>query len=90
MVLAISSIVISLLIYRRVTGILPIMLLRSARAGWGKNLSIRIFAFLSLLLVAYNSPALYRGSRYRSSTRCPTFFFCLFYYGLKALIIGEA
>jgi len=33
MVLAISSIVMSLLTYRRVTNALPIILLRSARAG---------------------------------------------------------
>jgi len=33
MVLAISSIIISLLTRRQVTGILPIILLRSARAG---------------------------------------------------------
>jgi len=67
MVLAISSVIMSLLTLRRVTGVLPVMLLRSAGAGWGKNLSVRIFAFLSLSLVACGSPALYRGGRYRSS-----------------------
>ena len=74
-VLAISSVIILLLTYRRVTSILPVILLRLARAGQGKNLSIRIFTFLLLLLVAYNSPALYRGGRYRSFTKRPTFFF---------------
>ena len=77
-VLAISSIIISLSTLRRVIGVLPIILLRSTRASQGKNLSIRIFTFLLLLLVAYNSPTLYRGSRYRSSTRRPTFFFTYF------------
>ena len=65
----------SLLTLRQVTSILLVILLRSARAGQGKNLSIRIFAFLLLLLVAYSSPTLYRGGRYRSSTKYPAFFF---------------
>ena len=78
-VLAISSIVISLSTLRRVTGVLPVMSLRSTRASQGKNLSIRIFTFLLLLLVvAYSSPTLYRGSRYKSSARRPTFFFTYF------------
>ena len=61
MVLAISSIII---------------LLRSARASWGENLSIRIFAFLLLSLVASDSPTsiLCMGGRCGSSTRRPTFF----------------
>ena len=63
MVLAISSVVMSLSTCRRVTGVSPVMSLRSAGAGWGKNLSVRIFAFLSLLLVACVSPALRRGGR---------------------------
>ena len=75
MVLAISSVVISLLTLRQVTGVLLVISLRSTRAGQGENLSIRIFAFLLLLLVAYSLPTLYRGSRYRSSTRRPAFFF---------------
>src|SRR6266576_5911858 len=68
-VLAISLVVILLLTLRQVTSILLVILLRSARASWGKNLFIRIFAFLSLLLMACSSPALYRGNMYRSSTR---------------------
>jgi len=86
MVLAISSIVMSLLTCRRVTGALPVILLRSTRASWGKNLFIRIFAFLSLLLVAYNSPALYRGSKYRSFTSRPTFFFAYFAMAYRPLL----
>jgi hypothetical protein len=78
MVLAISSVVMSLSTLRRVTGVSPVMSLRSAGAGWGKNLSIRIFAFSSLLLMAYSSPALRRGGRCRSSTRRPAFFFTYF------------
>ena len=77
-VLAISSAIISLLIYRRVTSVLPIILLRSARASQGKNLFIRISTFLLLLLVAYNFPILYRGSKYRFSTRSLTLFFTFF------------
>jgi len=77
MVLAISSIIMSLLTRRRVTGVSPVMLLRSAGASWGKNLSVRIFAFSSLLLVACDSPALRRGGRCRSSTGRPAFFFAL-------------
>ena len=89
-VLAISSIIILLLTYRQVTSVLPIMLLKSAKASQGKNLFIRIFAFLLLLLIAYTSPTLYRGGRYRFSAKHPTFFFCLFCYSPKALIIGKA
>jgi hypothetical protein len=77
-VLAISSVVISLSTLRRVTGVLPVMSLRSAGAGWGKNLSVRIFAFLLLLLVACGSPALRRGGRCGSSTGRPAFFFAHF------------
>ena len=58
MVLAISLVIMSLLTLRRVTGASPIISLRSAKAGWGKNLSVRIFAFLSLSLVASDSPGL--------------------------------
>ena len=65
------------------------MLLRSTRASQGKNLSIRIFAFLLLLLVAYNSPTLYRGSRYRSSTSRPTFFFTYFTIAYRPLLQGR-
>ena len=65
------------------------MLLRSTRAGQGKNLSIRIFAFLLLLLVAYNSPALYRGGRYRSFTSYPTFFFIYFTIAYRPLLQGR-
>jgi hypothetical protein len=71
MVLAISSVVMSLLTRRRVTSTSPVMLLRSAGAGWGKNLSVRIFAFSSLLLVACGSPALRRGGRCGSSAGRP-------------------
>ena len=77
-VLAISLVVMSLLTLRQVAGILPVMLLRSAGAGWGKNLFVRIFAFLLLLLVASNSPILYMGGRYGFFTRCPAFFFTYF------------
>ena len=79
----------SLLTHRRVTSVLPIMLLRSTRAGLGKNLSIRIFTFLLLLLVAYNSLTLHRGSRYRSSTRRPTFFFAHFAIAQRPLLQGR-
>ena len=75
MVLAISSVVISLLTLRQVTGTSPVISLRSAKASQGKNLSIRIFAFLLLSLIASNSPSLRRGRRYRSSTRRPAFLF---------------
>jgi len=78
MVLAISLVIISLLTLRRVTSASPMILLRSARASWGKNLSIRIFAFLLLLLVASNLPSLRRGGRCRSFTRRPAFFFTYF------------
>ena len=88
-VLAISSVDISLLTYRRVTSALPVILLRSARASQGKNLSIRIFTFLLLLLVTYNSPTLYRGSRYRSSTSRPTFFFTYFTIAYRPLLQGR-
>ena len=88
-VLAISSVVISLLTRRQVTSVLPIMLLRSAGAGQGKNLSIRIFAFLLLLLVAYTSPTLCRGGRYGSSTRRLTFFFTHFAIVQRPLLQGR-
>ena len=65
------------------------MLLRSTRASQGKNLSIRIFTFLLLLLVAYNSPTLYRGGRYRSSTSRPTFFFTYFTIAYRPLLQGR-
>ena len=78
MVLAISLVIILLLTLRQVTGVSPVILLRSARAGQGENLSIRIFAFLLLSLIASNSPILYIGGRYRSSTRRPAFFFTYF------------
>ena len=65
------------------------MSLRSTGAGQGKNLSIRIFAFLLLLLVAYNSPTLYRGGRYRSSTRRPAFFFTYFTIAQRPLLQGR-
>ena len=77
-VLAISLIIMSLSTLRRVAGVLPIISLRSARAGQGKNLSVRIFAFLSLLLIASDSPVLCMGGRYRSFTRRPAFFFTHF------------
>ena len=89
MVLAISSIIISLLTCRQVTSVLPVILLRSARASQGKNLSIRIFAFLLLLLVAYNSPTLCRGSRYRSSASYPAFFFTYFAMAHRPLLQGR-
>ena len=78
MVLAISSVIILLSTFRQVTGVLPVMSLRSVRAGWGKNLFIRIFAFLLLLLIAYTLPVLYRGGRRRSFTRRPAFLFTYF------------
>ena len=77
-VLAISSVIILLLTLRQVAGILPVILLRSTRAGQGKNLSIRIFAFLLLSLIAGNSPVLRIGGRCGSSTRRPAFFFTYF------------
>jgi len=43
-----------------------------------RTLSNELLLLLLLLLVACNSPALYRGSKYRSSTRRPTFFFAYF------------
>ena len=89
MVLAISSGIMSLSTLRRVTGVLPIISLRSAGASQGKNLSIRIFTFLLLLLVAYNSPTLYRGSRCGSSTRHPTFFFTHFAIAQRPLLQGR-
>ena len=89
MVLAISSVVMSLLTRRQVTGILPVMLLRSARASQGKNLSIRIFTFLLLLLVACASPALCRGSRCGSSARRPAFFFAYFAIVQRPLLWGR-
>ena len=89
MVLAISSIIMSLLTRRRVTGVLPVMLLRSTGAGQGKNLSIRIFAFLLLLLVAYVSPALYRGGRCGSSAKRPAFFFNHFAMAQRPLLWGR-
>jgi len=79
----------SLLTRRQVTSISPMILLRSAGAGWGKNLSIRIFAFFLLLLVACNSPALRRGSRCRSSTRRLTFFFAHFAIAQRPLLWGR-
>ena len=91
-VLAISLVNILLLTLRQVTGISPVILLRSTGARQGKNLSIRIFTFLLLLLIASNSLILYISGRYRSSTRYPAFFLFLylFCYRLKAFIIGEA
>ena len=77
-VLAIFLVIISLLTLRRVAGILPIMSLRSTGAGQGKNLSVRIFAFLLLSLIASSSPILCIGGRYGSSTRRPAFFFTYF------------
>ena len=88
-VLAISSIIMSLSTLRRVTGVLPMMSLRSAGAGQGKNLFIRIFTFLSLLLVACGSSALYRGGKCGSSTRRPTFFFAHFTMAQRPLLQGR-
>jgi len=78
MVLAIFLVVILLLTLRRVTSASLVISLRSTRASWGKNLSIRIFAFLLLLLIASNLPGLCRGGRCRSSTRRPAFLFAYF------------
>ena len=61
MVPAISSVVMSLSTLRRVTSASPVISLRSAKAGWGKKFSVRIFAFSSLSLVASDSPGLRRG-----------------------------
>ena len=77
-VLAIFLVNISLLTIRRVAGVSPVILLRSTRASQGKNLSIRIFAFLLLLLIAGNLLVLCIGGRYGSSTRRPAFFFAYF------------
>ena len=90
MVLAISLVVISLLTLRQVASISPVILLRSAGASQGKNLSIRIFAFLSLSLIASNLPILYIGRKCGFSTKHPAFFFYPFCYHLKAFIIREA
>src|SRR6266571_7551468 len=78
MVLAISSVVMSLSTLRRVAGVSPVISLRSAGAGWGKNLSVRIFAFLLLSLVVGDSPVLRMGGRCGSSTGRPAFFFAHF------------
>ena len=59
-VLAISLVVILLSTLKRVTSASPVISLRSAKAGWGKNLSVRIFAFLSLSFVASDLPGLRR------------------------------
>ena len=77
-VLAISLVIISLSTLKRVAGISPVISLRSTGAGQGKNLSIRIFTFSLLLLIASSSPILYIGGRYGSSTRRPAFFFTYF------------
>ncbi len=79
----------SLLTLRQVTSILLVILLRSTRASQGENLSIRIFTFLLLLLIAYRLPTLYRGSRYRSSTSYPTFFFTYFTIVQRLLLQGR-
>ena len=89
MVLAISLVIMLLLTLRRVTGALPMISLRSAKASQGKNLSIRIFAFLLLLLVVSDSPGLYRGGRCGSSTRRPAFLFAHFAILQRPLLWGR-
>ena len=89
MVLAISLVIILLSTLKQVTSALPIILLRSAKANQGKNFSIKIFAFLLLLLIVSNSPSLHRGGRYGSFTKYSAFLFAHFTILQRPLLWGR-